>query len=103
MELTGAGRIVNERGRHIREEGYTLEGDIGRSQELLAAATAYTLYVSSAEEGVLPTLDEVGYPWHHSTWKPEPLDHALEKAGALIAAALDAREAEREADNGSPE
>jgi len=99
----GADRIVRERGRQIRQEGYTPEGDVGRSQELLAAATAYILYVSSAEEGVLPTLDEIGYPWHHTTWKPEPRDHALAKAGALIAAAIDARQAEREAENGSPE
>lgn len=97
----GLGRIARERNRQLDQEGYTHEGDVGRSQQILAAASAYILYVASVEEGVIPTHEEVGWPWGYEFFKPEPLDHALEKAGALIAAAIDARIEERKEDGSS--
>jgi hypothetical protein len=80
------------------EEGYSTRDDVDRVQELLAAAGAYINFTDALDNwGVLLTQDEAGFPWHHSCWKPsDDSERNLTKAGALIAAAIDALEMENE-------
>lgn len=86
---TGAERIVAERERQIKEEGYTLEHDAisHTSESLTEAARAYIL----AAQGKLIDAEDA-WPW---SWDPKSLKYdcpparLLEKAGALIAAAID--------------
>jgi len=97
----GAARIYRERLRQIRQEGYTLEGDVNRSLDLMRAAICYMGHAGALEEfGVDLTVDELGaWPWRPEFFKPGPTaDRTLEKAGALIAAAIDARITERKRD-----
>jgi hypothetical protein len=87
--LTGAQRITAERARQEVEEGYGRDHDRGHGEELERAAAAYVTPVRERKldfRGV-PLL----WPWHRSFWKPTPEDRIreLEKAGALIAAAID--------------
>jgi hypothetical protein len=96
---SGASRIYNERARQSVEEGYLPGGDVGRSQELMRAAIGYIGHAGAQEEfGVILTVEEMGtaWPWPPESFKPEDPVRTLEKAGALIAAAIDALEAERE-------
>lgn len=100
QELTGVGGIGAERYRHITEEGYTPEGDIGRSGELMMAAGIYINHAYALEQmGVDLTVDEAGggnWPWAPEFFKPGPTsERTLEKAGALVAAAIDAMKQER--------
>jgi hypothetical protein len=97
---TGVKLIELERERQITVEGFDAEQDKGRTEELLAAAVAYILNARSDVQviaydgsGTLPewreALDEIGWPWAPKHWKPTNMKRDLEKAGALIAAALD--------------
>lgn len=99
---TGANRIVRERLRQIRQEGYLPDGDVGRSTALMKAALSYLGHAGALEEfGVDLTVDEVGgtWPWAHEFFKPGPTtERTLEKAGALIAAAIDALVQEKKND-----
>lgn len=97
LEPAGALRIMTERGRQIGVEGYTPEGDVGRSEELMAAAACYTIHALALEvNGVDLTRTELplNWPWEPQFWKPSTPMRDLEKAGALIAAAMDALQAE---------
>jgi len=92
--ITGAELITAERARQPEEEGYTLEGDIGRADELLAAADCYLAVARHpggwANADGSPTPPG-GWPWAPEFWKPGTTERNLIKAGALIAAAIDAR------------
>ncbi|UDL16423.1 hypothetical protein SEA_ZOOMAN_182 [Microbacterium phage Zooman] len=88
----GVGIIAQERTRQVAIEGYTPEKDIGRSEELVTAAVSYLAYNSAFHEyGVILTVDETPWPWNPRYFKPsaDPVEN-LKKAGALIAAAIDA-------------
>lgn len=104
---TGADRIAAERERQITAEGYTPEGDHGHAADLFAAAACYALAAARLEA----MRDDYRYytmvahmrdgapelwPWAPELWKPEP-DHVrnAEKAGALLAAGIDALLAEQ--------
>lgn len=97
---TGAFDILDERGRQIRVEGRARLGDVGRQEELLTAAMAYFHHaVDQVCNSSLPPLpgdeDEVPpiWPWDEKWWKPTDPRRNLVKAGALIAAAIDALDA----------
>ena len=88
--MSGAELITAERKRQIEEEWYDAEHDDGRSEQLTDAAIAYAL----ASEGAPGHGLNGFWPWADAAWKPTPDDHRRElvKAGALIAAAIDALE-----------
>jgi hypothetical protein len=81
--LDGASLIAAERQRQIEVEGYGPEHDEDHAGELATAGAAYA------------TDDRNLWPWSEGAWKPTPGDpvRQLVKAGALIAAAIDALEA----------
>lgn len=91
--MTGAERIAVERQRQIAEEGYDAEHDRGGSDDLALAGAAYAV-PDYAGQRVGNRF--VLWPWSSRFWKPTPDDRVREltKAGALIAAAIDALEGE---------
>lgn len=84
----GAQRIAMERIRQRRVKGYDAAHDKGHAEELAAAGA---IYATIPEERPYAT-----WPWSSDAWRPTPDDRVreLEKAGALIAAAIDALLAE---------
>ena len=89
----GAGLILAERRLQIEEEGYSAEEDdsVG-SDELLQAGIAYAV---ASLEGDAQGVD--WWPWRDKYWKPtRDRVRDLTKAGALIAAAIDAELRRRE-------
>jgi hypothetical protein len=94
--LDGAARIAKERQRQLDVEGWDAAHDRGHAEELARAGATYATpdshrdnEVVSAYFGmVVPRL----WPWDAQYWKPVEGDRVreLEKAGALIAAAIDA-------------
>lgn len=89
---TGAERIVDERRRQIEELGYDADHDelIGVN-ELATAAIAYAMY--HADDA--PEARDY-WPWDPVAFKPTgDVVRDLTKAGALIAAAIDAELAAR--------
>lgn len=83
----GTDLIAAERQRQIDVEGFAPEYDTGRVDELAGAAACYAV----------GHCDIWAWPWSRRDWKPTPDDRVRElvKAGALIAAAIDAIEASR--------
>lgn len=102
----GAQQIAAERYRQIQSEGFAAEHDAGHAADLVGAAAGYAFFQHvtlengySREEALTMggDLRPPGFPvsW---PWKPtgDPV-RDLVKAGALIAAAIDAIDAERTA------
>ncbi|MBX3031447.1 MAG: hypothetical protein KF809_14975 [Chloroflexi bacterium] len=92
MVRTGSGAqlIAAERERQVVEEGYTAEHDAGHAEELILAAAAYIVNLTNSSDGVIVDPHEF-WPWAGRFWKPtEDVRRDLVKAGALIAAAIDA-------------
>lgn len=101
----GSALIARERIRQITDEDYQPEHDIGRGAQLANAAVSYAAFAAvtidhypgnpeaarAAGAHLIPPM----WPWSSIYWKPtgEP-EKDLIKAGALIAAALDALRAE---------
>lgn len=92
----GIDKISYERQRQIEVEGYTAEHDDGHLASLGMAAQAYVRHAVGLEYGVDLTAEECGWPWAEQYWKPKTEEEDLIRAGALIAAALDALEREKE-------
>ena len=95
--MSGAERIAAERQRQIEVEGYTAEHDRGQAEYLTNAAIAYAL---CSEDPTTATHIQDAmldwWPWAIAAWKPTgDAIRDLTKAGALIAAAIDALEAAR--------
>lgn len=92
--MNGATRIAMERQRQIEVEGYTGERDaeIGpnAAEELAVAGACYAQ--DEATRRYEFDSAPCDWPWNTALWKPTPGDRVreLEKAGALIAAAIDA-------------
>lgn len=91
--------VAKERARQIQVEGYSPAGDRGRARELMAAAQCYLLAaVLGRHAGTDPNgqfAPPPGWPWETRFWKPSAnLIRNLAKAGALVAAAIDAIRAE---------
>jgi len=91
--------IAKERARQIQIEGYSPAGDRGRARELMAAARCYLeVAVLGRDAWTDPEghhAPPAGWPWARRFWKPStnPIRN-LAKAGALVAAAIDAKRAE---------
>jgi hypothetical protein len=90
---SGSDRITEERIRQVEFEGYSPETDKGKSKELLEAATCYLGATIRDLTGAArsPLTAPWQWPWAGMYWKPTPGDpgRQLEKAGALVAAAID--------------
>ncbi len=101
MTCTGSDLIAAERQRQIAVEGYDAQHDAGHSEEL---AQAGATYAQAGRYRGIPQWDHTSseppfsWPWQGSDWKPTPGDRIRElvKAGALIAAAIDALQPEAE-------
>lgn len=96
--MTGAERIAAERQRQIDDEGYDAIHDEGMAENLAMAGCIYAMTPLRRDMMLFQDADgraPVGWPYHSSHWKPsDKLGVAgrirdLEKAGALIAAAID--------------
>ena len=83
---SGTSRITRERHKQIVDHGYTPEHDSGyKNNELLFGAMAY---LSAAIYGDFVGMED--WPFPAETWKYDDKETSLEKAGAFIAAYLDA-------------
>jgi hypothetical protein len=91
-DLSGASRIAVERARQKIQEGYDAEHDAGHFDDLAEAAASYALATWYRVRGATMDNPPAFWPWGAESWKPTPGDRVreLEKAGALIAAAIDA-------------
>lgn len=99
--IPGGLRILVERDRQVREEGYTVAHDSEHDPiDLVHAAQTYLRIVEHRLRGVELSKDEAAslrdgafamrlWPWGDDSLKPTTSDRDLVKAGALIAAALD--------------
>jgi hypothetical protein len=90
----GAALIAAERERQVSEEGYTAEHDAKQKAALVYAGIAYAI---AALEPTGPSYAAGDWwPWGSDAWKPTgDAVRDLTKAGALIAAAIDAEVASR--------
>lgn len=100
----GIDRISRERGRQVREEGFSKEDDLHREDILAAAALCYvrTAYdVMVIREADVAPIHPKHWPMGYSEFKPTgDAIKDLSKAGALIAAAIDAILLDRKSDIG---
>lgn len=91
-EETGASLIAAERRRQVDVEGYTAEHDQGHEVDLVRAAMSYMRAALFPLNGLQNVADPMqSWPWSSEHWKPtgDPR-RDLTKAGALIAATIDA-------------
>lgn len=99
--ISGAKLIMNERIRQVTDKGWSAHHDDQHDlADFILASHAYSTAGAAAAQPTNPKLDGKGYrpnegspviwPWELSAWKPsdDPIRN-LEKAGALIAAAID--------------
>lgn len=83
-------RIAAERRRQIEVEGYTTAHDDEHgAKELAAAGGCYAIFLGSKNYGS-GFAQPVQWPWSPHEFKPTTPDRDLEKAGALIVAAMEA-------------
>ncbi len=89
----GLRAIVLERGRQVAEEGYDAAHDAGHAMaELADAAGCYAHHAGLPEafrQRFPPGAPCDLWPWANEAWKPKSARRDLERAGALVAAALD--------------
>lgn len=89
--MNGAERIAAERRRQVEVEGYTAEHDSKQRAALVYAGIAYAIAALEPSGPSYAAGD--WWPWGSDAWKPTgDLVRDLTKAGALIAAAIDAAE-----------
>jgi hypothetical protein len=91
-ESKGAELITAERKRQIEELGHVSANDLGRAHQLVDAASCY-MHAGLYKRGFVPPQ----WPWAARYWKPsKDTARNLTKAGALMAAAIDALRYEAE-------
>lgn len=91
MEVTQAeADVINERRRHVSEEGWTPEHDDEHvSGELARAAACYALSTLSQYQWAMNFVREI-WPFHTDWWKPIGGDRRnLIKAGSMIIAEIE--------------
>lgn len=103
--LTAVDLIAAERARQLAPEkaggeGYDADHDRGHADELARAASVYALPANNRDVEIPAanvSLQEFLWPWDPWFYRPVPDDRVRElvKAGALIAAAIDALIAEQ--------
>ena len=92
--MNGAELIAQERERQIQEEGYDAAHGAGQGHALARAGVAYAI----AGTGHMVDVDDdvvawSWWPWATEAWKPSrDMVRNLVRAGALIAAAIDAHQ-----------
>lgn len=88
----GSQRIAQERVRQRTVKGYDAAHDSehGHADDLVLAAACYLIPAKRRQTD--PAGVPLQWPWEDESWKPTPDDRIreLEKAGALVAAAIDA-------------
>lgn len=101
QEASGASAIASERARQIAAEGYTPEHDAEHGWHVLVqAGVCYADHIAASSSGAATASwlarTHPFWPWDAQYWKPTPGDprRQLVKAGALIAAAIDALDAQ---------
>lgn len=95
--MHGYDLIRAERIRQIQSEAYAEKDDVGKEAELVQAAMAYSGLVVRTLRGTVEDPQDlpVIWPWDAQYWHPHPdMKRNLVKAGALIAAAIDALQRE---------
>lgn len=98
----GVMRIRAERSRQIAAKGYSLESDREyTSGQLMGAAWSYLEAVmhrdaSTPSSVIAKAPPPMQWPWAHQFWKPKTSIADLTRAGALIAAEIDVRLADRD-------
>lgn len=96
--MSGVERIAAERKRQIEEEGFTHESDLvgapDYGTQLSYAGLCYAGVNKAIDMGWDVSNPPPAWPWDKKWWKPSLTDpiRNLEKAGALIAAAIDYQE-----------
>lgn len=84
FESDGATRIANERKRQIEKEGYDEEHDAQEPiNRMVACAISYAMHDIDEQEA------DAWWSWDRQYFKPKDRMRNLERAGALIAAAID--------------
>lgn len=97
-ETEGIRRIAKERNRQIEEEGYDEEHDSCLSVDsFIACAISYAMRELHKQEA------EKWWTWDRNYFKPKDRLRNLERAGALIAAAIDKMIKEESENNPSQE
>ena len=90
-------RLLRERLRQVKEEGWTPAHDDAHAHgELAFAAACYALSGTGfrLQSYVFRTIEEL-WPWARAWWKPKDRTRDLERAGALIIAELERLERQR--------
>lgn len=99
----GVRAIADERKRQVNAEGYSAENDADyKAGELANAALAYVQVAAmdlaaGGRAHVATRTPPACWPWHRLWWKPRDARRDLVRAGALIAAQLDAIDSQPEA------
>jgi hypothetical protein len=101
QEITEGMKLISaERIRQITEENFTPGHDVDHAPQLTEAATSYLHDAIRQHDNpsMAPELRRRSslWPWAPEYYKPADVVRELEKAGALIAAALDSILASRD-------
>lgn len=97
-ETEGIRRITKERNRQIEKEGYDEEHDAQEPiNRMVACAISYAMYDIDEQEA------DAWWEWDRQYFKPKDRLRNLERAGALIAAAIDKIVKEESGNNPSQE
>jgi hypothetical protein len=94
LPLDGAVAILRERVRQITHEGYQPEHDLAHTGNELAWAAWCLIDRALSDHPDNPSVPDM-WPWEPAAWKPGDPIRMLVKAGALAAAEIDRRLAER--------
>ncbi|ULQ45936.1 hypothetical protein JN531_012585 [Flagellatimonas centrodinii] len=86
-------RVGQERLRQISAERFTPDNDRGRARELAQAAASYLIIHRRSARPSAGGTPPKGWPWDKTCWKPKSMRRDLERAGALVLAALQALDA----------
>lgn len=95
--MNGAERIAAERRRQVEVEGYDPREERFVGGTLAAAAIAYLFSARG-----FPEHGRTHWPWDKRAYKPKSAVRDLERAGALVAAALDAEAPHPSSSDGAP-
>lgn len=101
--VAGVRAIADERQRQVHSEGFSAENDADYKAGVLANAALAYLQVAAMDLAaggrthIATETPPACWPWHRLWWKPQDTRRDLVRAGALIAAQLDAIDRQRDA------
>lgn len=102
-QAAGVRAIADERQRQVHAEGFSAENDADYKAGVLANAALAYLQVAAMDLAaggrahIATGAPPACWPWHRLWWKPRDARRDLVRAGALIAAQLDAIDGQRDA------